>query len=69
MLPCFQLFNSEWHKLMFAVRNDEVDMYLDCSLVSSKPLLPRGRIAINGDIVLGKTVPMGDTARVSAGIL
>ena len=50
---------------MFSVRNDEVDMYLDCERVDTEPLDPRGRIAINGEITLGKNSESRVTERVS----
>ena len=52
--------------MMFAVRDSDVDLYVDCELISTKPLAPRSRIAINGNVVLGRTLPpIPETVRVS----
>ena len=65
----FQLFNTDWHKLLFSVKNEYVDMYVDCQLAATARLLQRGRVNTNGNIILGRQVPTGAPARVSTSLL
>ena len=64
VLSCFQLFDKNWHKIQLSIRHDEVDLWLDCVLVTTVPLEPRGPIDVNGDILMGKTAE-GETVPVS----
>ena len=59
-----QLFDKNWHKLQFAIKRDKVEVYVDCEYVTQANIEPKGRIDVNGDIVMGKN-PGGSQVAVS----
>ncbi|KAL6466454.1 hypothetical protein MHYP_G00242580 [Metynnis hypsauchen] len=48
------LFNSQWHKILLVVRKGTVTLVLDCVLVDSQQLPPRGAVSLDGFTHIGK---------------
>ncbi|KAJ6654312.1 hypothetical protein lerEdw1_007234 [Lerista edwardsae] len=47
------LFDLKWHKVTLSVQSQVVSVHIDCSYISSKPLLPRQQLAVEGNAFVG----------------
>ncbi|XP_070195500.1 collagen alpha-1(IX) chain-like isoform X2 [Littorina saxatilis] len=56
-----RFFNKKWHKIHLSVTRETAELYIDCKPVDSQPIVPRRRIDLNGDIVLGTRESDGAT--------
>ncbi|KAI4565556.1 hypothetical protein MJT46_008931 [Ovis ammon polii x Ovis aries] len=50
------LFDSQWHKIMIGVERRSATLFVDCNMIESLPIKPRGQIDVDGFAVLGKLV-------------
>lgn len=48
------LFDSQWHKILLAVKKGSVSVKTDCSESDSQQLAPRGRVNLDGFTLIGK---------------
>lgn len=48
------LFDSQWHKVMVGVEKNSVTLYIDCAMIQTLAIKPRGKINIDGFTTLGK---------------
>lgn len=48
------LFDSQWHKVMVGIEKNTVSLYIDCTMIQSLTIKPRGKINVDGFTMLGK---------------
>lgn len=48
------LFDSRWHKVMLGIEKNSVTLYVDCIMIQTLTIKPRGKINVDGFAVLGK---------------
>ncbi|XP_013907883.1 PREDICTED: collagen alpha-1(IX) chain-like [Thamnophis sirtalis] len=48
------LFDSQWHKVMVGIEKNSVTLYIDCTMIQTLAIKPRGKINIDGFTTLGK---------------
>uniref|UniRef100_A0A8D0HIG9 Collagen alpha-1(IX) chain n=1 Tax=Sphenodon punctatus TaxID=8508 RepID=A0A8D0HIG9_SPHPU len=48
------LFDSQWHKVMISVEKSSVTLYIDCIMIDTLKIKPKGKINVDGFAVLGK---------------
>lgn len=61
------LFDLKWHKVTLSVQSQVVSVHIDCSYISSKPLLPRQPLAVEGNAFVGLDAVEGSPVSVSRG--
>ncbi|XP_065168716.1 collagen alpha-1(IX) chain-like isoform X2 [Atheta coriaria] len=52
--PHANVFDKNWHKIHFGVTRLNVTLFVDCKLIATKTLDPRGPIDTNGEISVAK---------------
>lgn len=48
------LFDSQWHKVMVGIERSSVTLYVDCTMIQTLTIKPRGKITVDGHTTLGK---------------
>ncbi|XP_073192467.1 collagen alpha-1(IX) chain isoform X3 [Lepidochelys kempii] len=48
------LFDSQWHKVMVSIEKSNVTLFIDCIMIESLQIKPRGKIGVDGFALLGK---------------
>lgn len=48
------LFDSLWHKVMVGIEKNSATLYIDCAMIQTLTIKPRGKINIDGFTTLGK---------------
>ncbi|KAK1171655.1 collagen alpha-1(IX) chain-like [Acipenser oxyrinchus oxyrinchus] len=48
------LFDSEWHKILISVERGALTLFIDCIMIDSHTLLPRGAVNLDGFTLMGK---------------
>lgn len=48
------LFDSQWHKIVLIVKRGTVSLFVDCVMIDSQSLSPRGEVNLDGFTVIGK---------------
>lgn len=59
------LFNFKWHKMILSVQSQVVSIHIDCSYISSKPLLPQRGLLSEGNAFIGLDAVKGTPVSVS----
>ncbi|EMP25631.1 Collagen alpha-1(IX) chain [Chelonia mydas] len=50
------LFDSQWHKVMVSMEKSNVTLFIDCIMIESLQIKPRGKIDVDGFALLGKLI-------------
>lgn len=58
------LMDMRWHKVALSVQRDAVTLLVDCNLVETKPLQPRGVTPTDGHTLLGVRASDAGAAQV-----
>lgn len=48
------VFDSQWHKVMIGIEKSTITLYVDCIMIQTLSIRPRGKINIDGFTMLGK---------------
>nr|XP_015218233.1 PREDICTED: collagen alpha-1(IX) chain-like [Lepisosteus oculatus] len=48
------LFDSQWHKILLSVETGSVTLFVDCDLIDSQKISPRGGVNLDGFSSIGK---------------